>query len=190
MKKPSSQECTYERNKLMFDILLWLSVIIYVLFLAKVVLFKHVSPFDVFSPHRVYFSEAVNTEPFRTIKAYMRVGLNTSGVYMENVLGNILIFMPMGLLLRLFCVKQKFISTILIVCLSSVGLELFQYIFMLGSTDVDDVILNTLGGFLGVVVYGILSLFVKNRGSMRVLVTTTAVLCAFLVLGAIAIGRI
>jgi glycopeptide antibiotics resistance protein len=188
MKTPSPEKCDFNNNYIL-DILLWSSIIIYLLFTIKVLLFKHITPFDLFSANRFYL-RAVNLVPLKTINAYLSAGLTSNGAYMENVLGNILLFMPMGLLLRLFRVKQSFAVTVIIVCFSSFVIELTQFVLSLGSADVDDVILNTLGGFLGAFIFALLKLFIKCRAKIRVLVTVTALICAVIVLAVVGVGLV
>ncbi|GAB3059417.1 VanZ family protein [Salinicoccus sesuvii] len=64
---------------------------------------------------------------------------------------NILLFVPFGLFMYLFT-KNEFLTTI-IACLFSIIIETLQYILPIGRiTNIDDVILNTSGAILGMVV--------------------------------------
>ena len=71
-----------------------------------------------------------------------------------NLLGNILIFVPFGMLVPFLTKRlKKFWS---VVCLSfelSVLVELIQLVTKVGSCDVDDILLNTLGGMFGYALY-------------------------------------
>ena len=66
-----------------------------------------------------------------------------------NVVGNLIWFVPLGILLGRRSPLRALLSGVLL----SAGIELCQYILMTGCTDVDDVILNALGALLGWVVY-------------------------------------
>ncbi len=78
--------------------------------------------------------------------------------YLENIVGNIILFMPLGLFIPL--VSKRNYSTRQILILSaacSIGIELTQ---LLSSqfgvyrwVDIDDVIFNTIGGVTGFIVY-------------------------------------
>lgn len=73
----------------------------------------------------------------------------------KNLAGNILLFVPMGLLFPL-CRKKKtgFFLVMIIVLGTSLFIEVMQYFWFLSrSADVDDVILNLLGGVLGYLIY-------------------------------------
>lgn len=66
-----------------------------------------------------------------------------------NILGNILMFGPLGLLLPLLwkCFR-KFSKTVLFGFLVSFAIE-FSQLFLARGTDIDDLILNTIGTMLG-----------------------------------------
>lgn len=70
---------------------------------------------------------------------------------LRQILFNVLLYVPLGALL---C---SLIGQVRIVVLIGIGLsiimELLQYWLKLGITDIDDVISNTLGLILGVVLY-------------------------------------
>lgn len=69
---------------------------------------------------------------------------------LTNLLGNILVFAPMGILLPIMRRKKTGFFTVLF---ASFGLSLFietvQLIFRVGVFDVDDLLMNTVGGILG-----------------------------------------
>lgn len=69
----------------------------------------------------------------------------------RSVLLNVLMFIPFGLLLPDIVKKKRFqyIITVLIAIFTSIGIEIFQYIFRVGRTEIDDVIFNTIGVFIG-----------------------------------------
>lgn len=72
-----------------------------------------------------------------------------------NLLGNVVCFMPFGFLLPTISRKRVFknvISVTFFAMLFSAGIETAQLITKVGAFDVDDIFLNTLGGFAGYVV--------------------------------------
>jgi len=73
-----------------------------------------------------------------------------------NLAGNVAAFMPFGFFLPVFSERCRTIfNTVLYSFELSVLVELIQLITKVGSFDVDDIILNTLGGALGYLVYKI-----------------------------------
>ena len=75
-----------------------------------------------------------------------------------NTFGNVALFMPLGVLLPLVSNRFRLLRRVLVVafCLS-VSIEATQFVLrFLGNpraVDIDDVILNTLGGCLGFAFY-------------------------------------
>ncbi len=96
-----------------------------------------------------YLTHFVNYKPFASILLYIRGFLHgpiNFGYFLLNLLGNLCAFMPMSFFLpHLWKREQKwyvFLLTMLLVVLTVEGLQL---LFMIGSCDIDDVILNVGG---------------------------------------------
>lgn len=108
-----------------------------------------------------------NLIPFQEIKRFA-VYWQTIGAYYSviNLAGNVVAFMPFGALIR-WVVNQKtrWYQAVGYTFLFSLSVELLQLVARVGVFDVDDLILNTLGGLLGFWVYYILLLI--NRRSER-----------------------
>ncbi len=71
-----------------------------------------------------------------------------------NLLGNVVCFMPFGFLLPTVSRKKifkNFLSVTLMAMLFSLGIETAQLLTKVGAFDVDDIFLNTVGGFVGYV---------------------------------------
>lgn len=84
----------------------------------------------------------------------------------SNVLGNVAIFIPFGYLFP--CLNKKFskFSNVLIsTACFSLFFEISQYILGVGSSDIDDIILNTIGGIIGYVLYKYISKLVSKRNN-------------------------
>lgn len=96
-----------------------------------------------------------NFIPFETIFRYINYSqyFNWDTIII-NLLGNLLIFTPMGFLLPLL--SKRFRKAGVILCLgffASLSVETIQFIFTVGSADIDDLILNTIGAWLGYLAY-------------------------------------
>lgn len=89
-----------------------------------------------------------NLMPFREILRY-DVGTKT---FYKQVFGNILLFIPLGYFATSYC-KIKGLGTITLVSLlSSITIEVTQH--YIGRTfDIDDIILNVVGGIVGFLIY-------------------------------------
>lgn len=88
--------------------------------------------------------------------------LHLSGGSFQSTLLNVLLFEPIGMLAPYAFARemQKNIGKEIVSCiLISVVIEMFQYIFQLGTTEIDDIIFNALGYVIGRMgVYGLLVL--------------------------------
>lgn len=100
-----------------------------------------------------------NIIPFKTITNYYYY--STREGFVVNVIGNILAFMPLGVLWPVVFKKtyDKVYFHIIILWSFTISLfiEIIQMLSKVGAFDVDDLILNTLGGFVGYLIYKILS---------------------------------
>lgn len=92
-----------------------------------------------------------NLTLFREIRRYLKYGrkLGIKTVAL-NLAGNVLAFVPFGFCLPLLWRRQVncFVTTVCAFSLSLLA-ETLQLVFRLGCFDVDDVLLNTLGGLSG-----------------------------------------
>ena len=94
-----------------------------------------------------------NFIPFREILRY-EFG---SSYFIHNVLGNILLFIPFGFFVSYIISSKKPYYIIVITFITSFAIEVTQ--LLIGRTfDVDDVLLNIVGGFFGYLVYLVLQL--------------------------------
>ena len=91
-----------------------------------------------------------NLVPFREIERFWtyRGELGVHSFY--NLVGNVLIFMPAGFFIPiLWKNKRGFVFTVCVTFQMSLLVEILQLVLRVGSFDVDDLFLNTLGGMLG-----------------------------------------
>jgi glycopeptide antibiotics resistance protein len=91
-------------------------------------------------------------------------------VPIRNILLNILLFVPFGFFLSWNKRVKNRLTLIVTVTglLLSLLIEVLQYVFPIGrSADIDDVILNTLGTFLGVVLWKVSTKYSDQWGSLH-----------------------
>lgn len=127
----------YHKKIVLYQELLKLSFIIYILCLFQVVTFQDAVSWS-----------SDNFIPFREIFRY-DFG---SRLFMKNVIGNVLMFMPFGFFASYYLDNKKPWLTILLTVIASVSIETVQMV--IGRVfDVDDIMLNIMGGFLGYLCY-------------------------------------
>ncbi len=108
-----------------------------------------------------------NLELFREIRRFItyREQLGTFTVF-ANLFGNILIFVPYGFFISMAGKKRGFFKTLFYSMGLSLCVEVAQLFTKVGSFDVDDILLNTIGGVLGYIVFSICNL-IRRRYNVR-----------------------
>ncbi|MGL4910964.1 MAG: VanZ family protein [Romboutsia sp.] len=161
--KENTNEST-NKNRKIFKNIMYGIFLIYIVFLLKIVLFKYCSIADVLNLKSDSGFRSLNVIPFQTIKDFINLGSENFLWAFSNILGNIAIFMPLGYLLPLLFKKLNNIYKVLSISLClSVTFEILQYTLYLGSADIDDIILNTLGGVIGYGVYILIKKFINKE---------------------------
>lgn len=168
----SFRVCYLIKNKeklVLYKELLGLSFIIYILCLFQVVTFQD----------NVSWSTN-NFIPFREMFRY-NIG---SRLFVKNVLGNALMFLPYGFFISFYLKNKKPWLTLILTVIASFSIELVQ--MMIGRVfDIDDILLNLLGGYLGYLVYYWLGRFYEKLPSVF-----KSDLCLNVISGIILIGVI
>lgn len=81
-----------------------------------------------------------------------------------NLLGNIAAFIPFGMFLPILYRRcRSFLYMTLLTLEFSLFVELLQLVTKVGSFDVDDLLLNTIGGMLGYLTYKVLDMIRRKR---------------------------
>ena len=95
-----------------------------------------------------------NTTPFVEIRRYIDNFDKLGMITVINLGGNVLAFMPFGFFRPIIGRrKNSFFRTLFQGCLFSCMVEVIQLLTNVGSFDVDDIILNTFGVFLGYIIF-------------------------------------
>lgn len=100
-----------------------------------------------------YIQASSNLVPFETISLYIQAikdGSLNAGIPVKNLVGNLLLFLPMGIYMPLFIKSTnrigKFIGFMTVLLFT---LELIQLVTRRGSFDIDDFMLNLVGALIG-----------------------------------------
>ena len=120
--------------------LLMLCFAIYILCLFQVVTFQDDSSWS-----------SNNFIPFQEILRYNI----TSRLFLKNVIGNMLMFLPFGFFISYYLKAEDIKIPLFLTFIASIAIEIVQ--MMIGRVfDVDDILLNLVGGILGFAIYNIL----------------------------------
>ena len=127
--------------------------ILYILLLLDLFIFQRSTAAERMSMNLIPFKGA-----FSIYWPRIRSGHFQSGVFVQ-FFGNLLIFTPLGFYLDLWWRKKphKWILYLIPVLLAS-AIELCQYFFRIGQCDIDDMWMNVVGFFLGILLVKILDM--------------------------------
>ena len=103
-----------------------------------------------------------NFVPFKTIVPQL-IGQRNHLINMVNLLGNIIPFMPIGLLAPLVFRSISWQKALILGVATGLAFEVMEVIFRVGIFDVDDIMTNAFGVMLG---YGVFVMF-KRRARPR-----------------------
>lgn len=141
---------------------------VYFLFLLLLTIFKggrieFSNQFNSFMYREHSLLGIINIVPIKeTINTFMHseTGMRNS---LRNLIGNILVFMPLGFFIPLLFDKFNNLKKVLKVgCLSSLAIELSQLFVGSNVCDIDDVIYNTLGALAGFICYKTFETIIKK----------------------------
>ena len=123
-------------------------------------------------------SGGINLVPFREIFRY-EIG---SYKFNKNVIGNILLFIPFGYFSAYYLNSRELKTTVVVTLIVTTGAEIIQY-YIGRVFDIDDIILNLVGGVLGYLLFVGLSAikdklpkFMKSDGFLNFVLIVLVVL--------------
>ena len=115
---------------------------------------------------------AANLLPFSTILPYL-LGERGLMIGAINILGNIVLLIPIGLLVPFVSRKMTWKKSFLLAVTAGLAIEGLQVILRVGIFDIDDVILNGFGVMIGFWIVPLLAMLLRSTKSRHL--TTTAV---------------
>jgi len=137
---------------------------IYLVILAQMLLFgeSRMIAREIFNENRQQF---INVVPLNSIKKYINnYEYFRFQDWMNNIVGNILIFVPVGIAVTaIFRSTRNFFIGLAMGILMSGTIELIQLKYNLGVFDVDDIMLNVFGYIIGFLVFAIAYIPFKRK---------------------------
>lgn len=137
-----------KENKKLVIAIGWVLFYVYILLLSYFLFFSERYGRDT-------ITQQYNLELFKEIKRFIKyreqIGLEG---FVVNIFGNVIAFMPYGFLLPLLNrAYRRFYSIGILSILFSLVVETAQLLLKVGVFDVDDVLMNSLGGILGYLIF-------------------------------------
>ena len=134
----------------------WLSFILLILYGCVVLYFVLFS--DRLGRVEGYSTYRYNLIPFQEIRRFIiyRDYVSTEA-FLVNLVGNLLVFFPVGMLVPLWRNTKRTgcIRILIYIFLFTLSIETLQLVTRVGVFDVDDLLMNTLGGLAGWICYRI-----------------------------------
>lgn len=122
-------------------------LILYILLMTYLLFFRRES-------YRSMGYSMYNLELFSTIKMYITYGAINPYVFVVNIVGNIVMLVPLGLILpNIFDKCKKLLIMICLGIIIPLSIEIIQYVSQKGIFDVDDILLNFIGIIIGYIIY-------------------------------------
>lgn len=138
---PKTYKYTKESNIELLDICINIGYILSFIFIASLTILPITTTLEK--------TPEFNIIPLKTILLFLKSGITIQTI--ANIGGNIVLFVPLGYFA--YIKYNKNIIKTLSLCISlTILVETIQIILPMRLTDIDDIILNTLGGIIGIII--------------------------------------
>lgn len=152
----------------------WVLFFIYLAVLVWIILFK-----SAFSLSDMPHLRSINLIPYGQSR-FVNGRLDISELWQ-----NVLAFIPLGIYLGILNSKGRIWKKIVIIAVISLIMEVLQYVFSIGASDITDLINNTIGGIIGLLIYAFAYFIFGRRTNMilrRIALICTVIIIAFLII--------
>ena len=171
-----NNEFTVNKREKLQTIFLYAIFSLYLLCLIKLLFLSRTSLSELFDSQRVV-TRSFNLIPFHTITDYLFSNSSEVARFsFVNIQGNIAAFLPLGAFAVLFRADKRVLPNLLLVAAASLSAEIIHAISGIGVADIDDLILNCLGGLLGILGYKLLQKLLGSEKKVRIAVTVISAL--------------
>ena len=150
--------------------LTYILLIIYSIILTWIIVFKMQ-----FSMEYLPYIRSINLIPFAE-----SVIVNEK-IYLGEIFDNLVAFIPIGIYIAMLWKDEKLYKKIIPILSLTLIYEILQYVLHIGATDITDVIMNTLGGILGIAIINLLYKIFKNNNKVDNVLNILATFCTILV---------
>lgn len=150
-------------NKL-FNILINISLILFIIFIIFSVMLKTVFPQDLIINYNFLSTFTLKQRLIRGLNLieFYQIEIQLNEFKKAIILDflNIIIFIPFGILITHLFKTKKILKTLIITIIFSLSIEIFQLITIIGACMLNDLITNIIGGLIGSLIYIIVT---KNK---------------------------
>lgn len=107
--------------------------------------------------------------------------------HLKEILENVLVFVPFGIYLCMLGHEPSFKVKFAVVLSFSLILEISQYLLAVGRTDITDLITNTCGGLIGIVLYRLAAKIFRTKRRTNLVITVFAAMSTIALIGILAL---
>ena len=157
------------REKIL-KIIIFIVFVFYILLMIKVLFLS-----------RVPADRSFNLIPFQSVIEFLAGNTENARTFSyANLVGNIAIFVPIGFYISFFRRESHKDNSVaicmLIVFVASLLTEIIHWVFGIGTADIDDVILNCIGGFAGILVCKLFMHIIKSEKIMYAIIAIISII--------------
>lgn len=145
--------------------------LVYLIVLTWIILFKMG-----FSIQELGHFRGINLIPFHG-SAIVNNKIDFSEIY-----ANVLVFVPFGLYISMLKSNWPFLKKVLPIAGVSLLYEVFQFILVIGASDITDFIGNTLGGIIGIGIYFVIRKMFKTENQINKVLNIIALIATICIL--------
>lgn len=171
---------TKEKN---FNILITLSLILFIIILILGIILKVTMPNDVVENYKFLQAMSIKERVIRglQIKQFYQTEFELGIIKRTIILDffNLIIFIPFGIFVTNYFKKYRILKAVLTSLLFCILIEIIQLITIFGAFMLNDIIINTIGGIIGSILFVIITKN-KNYKIYNVLLLVFIVVCSFL----------
>lgn len=111
-------------------------------------------------------------------------------ISISEIAYNVIVFIPMGVLVSMCKKEWGFVRKALPAFAASLVFETLQYAFAIGASDITDLIGNTLGGIIGILVFALLVKMWKEKAVLIInIIATIILIMGLLMLGVLIVSN-
>lgn len=127
-------------------------LVIYLILLTWIILFK-----TQFSISHIGHIRSLNLIPFGAS------AIVNGKPDLDEIVGNVIVFIPVGVYIGMLFPDRSFGRKLYPAAVLSLGYEALQFVFALGASDITDLLMNTTGGVIGILIFSALSKILGKR---------------------------
>jgi glycopeptide antibiotics resistance protein len=145
------------KDKKAFNLLMNISLVLFVLVLIFAIVLKAIMPQDLIANYQFLSSMSVNERLMRGLKIIefyqieAQIGELTKAIILDVL--NVIVFIPFGILIAHLFKTKRILKSLIITFIFVFIVEIFQLYTIIGAFMLNDILINLLGGLIGCIIY-------------------------------------